>query len=138
MLDDRGRTLGLADIGGVTAEEVNFAPLSAILDTRTVENFGWGRNADGLAREGTFYVGEGIAGVGTTEPPALGEAPTPEAGFIQPYAEYGRDDKEDPNGGRASSGPITSKKSFKRISAFWSDLASGKGYFSVAPLNNGG
>ncbi|MCH9672298.1 MAG: PQQ-dependent sugar dehydrogenase [Gammaproteobacteria bacterium] len=135
MLDDDGKTLGLADIGGVTAEEINFASLVDIVDTSEVENFGWGRNSDGLAREGTFYVGEGIAGVGFSEPPALGAAPIPEAGFIQPYAEYGRDDKEDPNGGRASSGPVTSGRSFAHIAALWSDLASGKAYFSLDALD---
>lgn len=135
MLSDKKKMVGFADIGGVTAEEVNFVSLAKILDTSEVENFGWGRNSDGFAREGTFYVGPGIAGVGSTEPPASGEAPSPETGFIQPYAQYGRDDKADPNGGRASSGPVTSGRSFKKIAAMWSDLASGKAYFSTEDLD---
>ena len=56
--------LTFADIGGVTAEEVNFVRMSDLLDTSTIENFGWGRNPDGLAREGTFYVAPGLPLVG--------------------------------------------------------------------------
>ena len=44
------------DVGGNIAEELNSVLLSDLLDTSTIENFGWGRNADGFAREGTFYI----------------------------------------------------------------------------------
>jgi len=119
--------VGFVDIGGVTAEEVNYVSIEDLLDTSVIENFGWGRNADGLAREGTFYVGPGVPLVGVTEPPAVGFAPIPEVGFIQPQAQYGRNDPNggDPNGGAAISGPVSTAASFDRISALFSDLASG-------------
>ena len=40
----------------------------------------------------------------------LSEAPSPEIGFIQPHAQYERPANGDPNGGLASSGPVTSKR----------------------------
>lgn len=123
--------LGFADIGGVTAEEVNYVPLEDLIDTTEIENFGWGRNPDGLAREGTFYVGEGVPLVSDTEPPVEGVAPSPEAGFIQPHAQYGRND---PNGGVAVSGPVTSMLSFMTITGLFSDLSSGILYATVDPI----
>ncbi len=130
--DSSGVVVGFGDIGGVTAEEINYVPLDDLLDTASIENFGWGRNADGLAREGTFYVAPGLPLVFGTEPPVDGFAPSPEAGFIQPQAQYGRND---PNGGVAVSGPVTSTDSFSSITGLFSDLASGIVYATMASLD---
>ena len=119
--------IAFADIGGVTAEEVNFISWSDVLDTTTIENFGWGRNADGYAREGTFYVGPGVSFRLGDQPAAVGEAPVPEAGFVQPLAQYGRGALS-PFNFVAASGPAVSNKSFKEISLIFGDLANGEVY----------
>ena len=78
-------------------------------------NFGWGRNAgDNLAREGTWYIDP--AGVVT------GAAPKPEAGFVQPVAQFGRE------GALlvAVTGSVSSTASFTNITALFGDLDSGK------------
>lgn len=124
-----GRWLVFSDIGGVTAEEINFVRLSDLRSTSTVENFGWGRNADGKAREGTFYIQPGVPAGGGAEPPVDSVAPSPEPGFIQPHAQYGRND---PNGGIAITGPVTSYRSFRNITALFSDLDSGVVYATTA------
>lgn len=129
--DTDGVVVSFADIGGVTAEEVNYASLADLLDTSSIENFGWGRNSDGLAREGTFYVAPGLPLVPGTDPPLSGVAPSPESGFIQPQAQYGRNDTGG-LGGVAVSGPVTSLVSFDEISAAFTDLASGFLYATVA------
>ncbi len=116
--------ISFADIGGVTAEEINYISVREILDTTFTENFGWGRNADGLAREGTFYVQPGMALVGE-QPATDAGAPSPEPGFVQPQAQYGRND---PNGGFAVSGPVSSNRSFHSISALFGDLSTGNVY----------
>jgi len=78
------------DIGGVTAEEVNVVPLKDLLENSEIENFGWGRNLyDGKAREGTFYIEPGKAGV-FQNPKCEEEAPSPENGYIQPWIQFGR------------------------------------------------
>ncbi|MDJ0899931.1 MAG: hypothetical protein QNJ55_14090 [Xenococcus sp. MO_188.B8] len=123
--------VGFADIGGVTAEEVNYVSLQDLLDTSKIENFGWGRNSDGLAREGTFYVQPGLPLVLDTEPPVDALAPSPEEGFIQPHAQYGRND---PNGGVAVSGPVTSRSSFDSITGLFGDLSSSIVYATTDPL----
>ncbi len=125
--------VGFADIGGVTAEEVNYVSLQDLLDTSKIENFGWGRNPDGLAREGTFYIKPGLPGVLDTEPPVDALAPSPEAGFIQPQAQYGRND---PNGGVAVSGPVTSPVSFTEITGLFGDLSSGIVYATTDPRSD--
>lgn len=122
--------ISFADIGGVTAEEINYISVREILDTTFTENFGWGRNADGLAREGTFYVQPGMALVGE-QPATDADAPSPEPGFIQPQAQYGRND---PNGGFAISGPVSSKRSFHSISALFGDLSTGNLYATTADV----
>ena len=119
--------IAFADIGGVTAEEVNFIQWEDFIDTREIENFGWGRNADGLAREGTFYVGEGVPFKLGTEPASVGMAPSPEPGFRQPLAQYGRGVLS-PFTFVAASGPVQSKKSFHQITLAMGDLASGEVY----------
>jgi hypothetical protein len=119
--------IAFTDIGGVTAEEANFISWSDFLDTSTIENFGWGRNADGLAREGTFYVGAGIPFRLGDQPAPEGVAPVPEPGFRQPLAQYGRGVLS-PFNFVAASGPAVSKKSFKKISMLLGDLANGEVY----------
>lgn len=125
--------LAFGDIGGVTAEEVNFVSVSDLLDTSTIENFGWGRNPDGIAREGVFYIQSGVPMVSDTDPPVDSFAPSPEPGFIQPHSQYGR---HDPNGGVAVTGPVISRESFKTITALFSDLASGVVYATQGSVND--
>jgi hypothetical protein len=126
--------IAFADIGGVTAEEVNFISWSDVLDTSTIANFGWGRNADGLAREGTFYVGEGVPFKLGDEPAAVGVAPVPEPGFVQPLAQYGRGALS-PFTFVAASGPVVSNKSFHMISLLMGDLASGEVYATTDKID---
>ncbi len=126
--------IAFADIGGVTAEEVNFISWSDLLDTGTIENFGWGRNEDGLAREGTFYVGEGIPLRLGDQPAPEGAAPVPEPGFRQPLAQYGRG-ALNPFNFVAASGPAVSNKSFSEISLLFGDLANGELYATTAKID---
>ena len=125
-----GEMVSFGDIGGVTAEEINYVSVTDLLDTSAIENFGWGRNADGNAREGTFYIAPGLPIVPGTEPPVLSFAPSPEGGFIQPHAQYGRND---PLGGVAVSGPVTSTESLNTITQLFSDLSSGILYGTTDP-----
>ena len=125
--------IAFADIGGVTAEEVNFISWADFLDTSIIENFGWGRNADGLAREGTFYVGEGIPFKLGDQPMAVGMAPVPENGFRQPLAQYGRGALS-PFNFVAASGPAVSNKSFQQISLVFGDLPSGQVYATTEKI----
>ena len=60
-------------------------------------------------------------------------APVPEAGFIQPHAQYERPANGDPNGGLASTGPVTSRE-FKELTMLFSDLDSGILYGTTADL----
>lgn len=126
--------LAFADIGGVTSEELNFVSWSDLLDTSEVENFGWGRNADGKAREGTYYVGPGQAFVLGTEPGAVGIAPVPEPGFEQPVAQYGRSALSMFNF-VAATGPVLSRISFDEITAVFGDLANGELYGITSKIN---
>lgn len=119
--------IAFTDIGGVTAEEVNFISWSDALDTSTIENFGWGRNADGLAREGTFYVSEGVPFKLGDQPAAVGAAPVPEPGFRQPLAQYGRGALS-PFNFVAAAGPVVSNRSFREISLVLGDLPTGEVY----------
>ena len=119
--------IAFADIGGVTAEEVNFISWSDVINTSSIENFGWGRNADGLAREGTYYVGEGIPLKLGDQPAAVDTAPVPEPGFQSPLAQYGRGALS-PFTFVAASGPVVSDKSFKNITLLMGDLPSGEVY----------
>jgi hypothetical protein len=132
--------LSFMDIGGVTAEEVNDVSLADLFDTNveqlqgdrsgSIENFGWGRNADGKAREGTFYIQPGAPGILGTEPPYDSDAVSiPEPGFIQPYAQYNK--RVSPLDFVAVTGPVTSKKSFKyEMEMVFADLPSGQVMFT--------
>ena len=68
-----------ADMGGSVSDELNSIRLTDLLQAGRTNNFGWGRNPDGRAREGSFYIDRG--GVAT------GRAPADEAGFIGPVSE---------------------------------------------------
>lgn len=125
-------TVAFSDLGGVVAEEVNTVPLDDLLDLGTVENFGWGRNADGNAREGTFYIDTGTPLI-TGTPEALGRAPLGEAGFLQPYAEWGREDART----AAISGPVFAPISFQNIEALFGDLGSGRLFATRTGVEDG-
>ena len=124
ILETSPPMLAIGEIGGVTAEEVNVYSLDELLDTSIVENFGWGIGPDGLGREGTFYTAPGTAGIFGTQPPAVGTAPTPEPGYIQPHAQYGRFDASQ---FIAVTGPVGSTTSFitGSIKLLFADLPSG-------------
>lgn len=122
-----------ADIGGVTAEEVNAIPLAELTDTTTIENFGWGIAEDGKAREGTFYVETGEARTDGT-PVAIGEADLndpAEAGFEAPYAQFNR---ETPDSFFAISGVALSDISFDLIETLSADLRTGDLFATTAAL----
>ena len=72
-----------ADMGGGVSEELNSIRLTDLLQAGRINNFGWGRNADGRAREGSFYVD--AAGKATGRVPESGEQ-----GFLAPVGEVGR------------------------------------------------
>ena len=72
-----------ADMGGSVSEELNSIRLTDLLQAGRTNNFGWGRNADGRAREGSFYIDAG--GKATGRVPEAGEQ-----GFLAPVAEVGR------------------------------------------------
>jgi hypothetical protein len=109
--------LNFVDLGGYIAEEINSVRLADLLGAATPLNFGWGRHpVDGNAREGTFYISP--TGV------SIGAAPSPEPGFVQPIAQFGRE------GAAliAVSGPVTSSPSFTTIRALFGDLPGGAVY----------
>merc|ERR1712048_19932 len=123
------------DIGGVTAEEINAVKLADILDTSTIENFGWGINTkDGKRREGTFYVGPGSAGVLGTEPPCEESAPVPEEGFIQPWIEFGRTEFDFFYGITSF---VTAPNSFDKLEVLWTEFNTGLVLGSEDPAEMG-
>ena len=122
FVDDTKAEIAFADIGATTAEEINVISVTDITDTNNVENFGWGRNVDGIAREGTFYIDDGNTSNPGTLATAIGVAPTPEPGFIQPFAQFGR---EEVTGLFAVSGPVASSTSFDAIGLLFGDLVNG-------------
>jgi pimeloyl-ACP methyl ester carboxylesterase len=110
--------LDFVDMGGSVAEEFNSIRLTDLLQDGQMKNFGWGRHADGRAREGSFHIDAGGAAqraIGMDEP-----------GFVRPVAEFGRE------GAAAfgASGPVSSDVSFRRISALMADLPGG-GVFAI-------
>jgi len=118
--------LEFVDLGGAIAEEFNSVRVADLL-AAPIENFGWGRNAsDNLAREGTFYID--ATGVAT------GAAPTPEAGFTQPRAQFGREGAQLV----AVTGPVSSVTSFTNITALFGDLDSGKVFAVKGPPGTAG
>jgi len=122
--------IAFADIGAQTAEEINVISTADLGDTSTIENFGWGRNADGNAREGTFYIDDGALS-GTEPAVAIAVAPEGEAGFIQPYAQFGRDGVD---GFFAVTGPLASDVSFSNIEFLFGDLVNGQLFATTGDL----
>lgn len=102
-----------ADMGGSVSEELNSIRLTDLLQAGRINNFGWGRNADGRAREGSFYIDAG--GKATGRVPESGEP-----GFLAPVAEVGR-------GARAGFGlsGVASPPSPSGVSMLAADLVSG-------------
>lgn len=115
--DDSKSRVVWSDIGSVTAEELNSLSLAALHDLAVVENFGWGKDEDGLVREGLFFVARQDQRVVT----ATGLAPTPDPGFEQPFASWGRTGE----GFFAITGPVASAQSFDQIDFLVSDLVNG-------------
>ncbi len=114
---DENSYLDFVDIGSDIAQELNRVLLSDLLDSATIENFGWGRNAaDGRAREGTFYI--------DPSGNAVDEAPVGEAGFSRPLAQWGRETQTHV----AATGPVGSSISFRNIDILFGDLVSGTVY----------
>jgi len=121
------------DIGGVTAEEVNAVPLPYLLDTTSIENFGWGRSlVDGKAREGTFYVGPGVMGVLSTDPPCEDRAPYNEPGYEQPWIQFGRTATDY---FYAISGFAVAYPSFDKLEMIWSEFNTGLIMGTTQPFN---
>ncbi|WP_145963075.1 hypothetical protein [Mangrovicoccus ximenensis] len=128
-----GPVVLFGDIGGAVAEEVNALPLADLLDTSEIENFGWGRAADGNAREGSFYISPGVP-LGT-DAAAIARAPAGEDGFLQAVAEIGR---SDPGLAFALSGPVASDVSFDGIGMLFADLVSGELFATTGGLTDTG
>lgn len=129
FIDSTKTTIAIGDIGASTAEEINLITVADLRDTSTVENFGWGRNRDGNAREGTFYINDGEASVPGTVATAIGLAQIPESGFVQPFAQFGR---EEAMGFFAVTGPVASETSFKNIGLLFGDLVAGRLFATLA------
>ena len=75
--------LDFVDMGGSVSEELNSIRLTDLLQSGRINNFGWGRNGDGRAREGRFYID--AAGKATERVPESGEP-----AFLGPVGEVGR------------------------------------------------
>ena len=116
--------IAFVDIGGTVAEEVNVISVADLVDTTTIENFGWGRAGDGFAREGTFYI--------NADGSVSADAPVPEAGFLQPYAQFGREDAT----WFAGTGPVASDVSFTSIDLLFGDLNTGRLLATMAPTGS--
>jgi len=124
--DDEKTTIAFADIGANTAEEIDVVALDDLLDTSSVENFGWGIAEDGKVREGSFYVDyvDGtLVGVGDA---------SADASFIQPFAEIGRPEDQT---WFSITGPVTSSTSFDLISALFADLKTGSLFATTSLLD---
>lgn len=122
VIDDVGgeQWVEFVDPGGWVAEELNGITVSDLLSGPSPANFGWGRNADGKAREGTIYIDR----LGNAE----ARIPAPEPGFREPLAEFGRDAQLPV----AISGPVRSPQ-FSRIGFLFGDLVSGALYAITGP-----
>lgn len=117
------RMLVFADPGGWVSEEINAVPASALQAERPL-NFGWGRHADGKAREGTFEIDR----MGN----ATGKVPDADQRFVPPIAEFGRSRPEP----IAVSGPGFGA-SLSRVSLLFGDLVTGRVFARLAPLDAG-
>jgi len=109
------------DIGGVTAEEINYVTLNDLL--KKMPNFGWGRNIkDGKAREGTFYVDAGVGGVLGTQPQCVADAPLDESGYVQPWIQFGRTETDF---FYAVSSLVIPAKGVKTVKLMWTEFNTG-------------
>ena len=115
----------VGDIGGWIAEEIGAIRVDDLF-TSTPLNLGWGRNDDGKAREGTFYI--------DVDGTAVGAATVPESRFVQPIAQFGREGAEFV----AVTGPVASDSSFNRIRYLLGDLVSGSVYALTGGPTTGG
>jgi hypothetical protein len=113
--------LTFTDPGGWVSEEVNAVPLTD-LKPGSLPNFGWGRQADGKGREGTFEI--------DARGNASGRIGAEETRFVPPVSEYGRPGPVP----IAVSGP-TYSASFSRITLLFGDLVSGKVYVTTESLD---
>jgi hypothetical protein len=109
-----GARVSFVDPGGWIAEELNSFLIRDALSSPAPLNFGWGRAADGHAREGGFYLDK----VGNS----IGVIAEPEPGTRGPVASFGRESEAFV----AVSGPIVGAASFTRITALFGDLVSGQ------------
>jgi len=124
MMIHRGKLMW-ADIGGVSAEEVNSICLNKVIDTSIIENFGWGmRDNEDFAREGTFKVNSGIP-FGSGQPECLGYLTEAERkGFYDPVVQFSRRGPNIPFYGVASM--VVSRKSFQNFEILATDFYSGE------------
>jgi len=121
-----------ADIGGVSAEEINSICVKKVIDTSIVENFGWGMKDDeDFAREGTFKVARGTP-FGDGQPECLGYLDKAEKkGFYDPVVQFSRRGPNIPFYGVASM--VVSPKSFKNFEILATDFYSGE---AIVTKNN--
>jgi hypothetical protein len=114
--------VSFVDPGGWVAEELNSFLLRDELSSQAPINFGWGRAADGRAREGAFYLDK----LGNS----TGVITETERGFRAPVASFGRESAAFV----AVSGPIVGAASFKRITALFGDLVGGQVLAVTRPM----
>jgi len=114
--------VSFVDPGGWVAEELNSFLLRDEFSSQTPINFGWGRAADGRAREGAFYLDK----LGNSTGVITGI----EREFRAPVASFGRESATFV----AVSGPIVGAASFKRITALFGDLVGGQVLGVTGPM----
>lgn len=119
------------DIGGVTSEEVNQVPLADLLDTSTIENFGWGiRPGENFAREGSFKVDEGTRfGAFGVEPACINEqSAADQVGFLLPYMEFANPKSAGGAfyGVSGAVGPSTSFSTIKVAATLFNEIVGGE------------
>ena len=110
-----------ADMGGSVSEELNSIRLTDLLQAGRINNLGWGRNADGRAREGSFYVDAGGKATGRV-------LDSGEQGFLAPVGEVGRGARS----GFGLSGVVSPPPS-SGVSMLAADLVSGDLFALAGP-----
>jgi hypothetical protein len=118
----RDARVSFVDPGGWVAEELNSFLLRDEFSSQAPINFGWGRAADGRAREGAFYLDK----LGNSTGVITGI----ERDFRAPVASFGRESATFV----AVSGPIVGAASFKRITALFGDLVGGQVLGVTGPM----
>lgn len=117
--------LDFVDMGGGVSEEINSIRLTDLLQAGRTNNFGWGKNADGHSREGSFFVNESGA--------ATARAPANEPGFLGPVAEVRPEGRQ----GFGLSGTV-SPPTVTGASMLAADLVSGDVFASVGSRSSRG